>query len=112
MAKAPNPLPGVPLIDSPFFDSLLADLNPDAETKRIATALRENGFAILDFPDPEFDRKAEEIKARYAPSQEQFTQWRAGKIELRNQDTWNRDPDVRGIAANPAILRMLETLYG
>jgi hypothetical protein len=107
-----NPLPGVPLIDSPFFDEQLARLNPDAEVKRIATNLREKGFAVLDFPDPEFSRRAEEIKSRYAPSQEHFAEWRAGKRDLRNQDAWRNDPNVRSVAANPAILRLLETLYG
>jgi len=100
-----NPLPGVPLVDSPFFDEQLARLNPDAQVKRIATDLREKGFAVLDFPDPEFSRRAEEIKSRYAPSQEHFAEWRAGKRDLRNQDAWRNDPNVRSVAANPARWR-------
>jgi len=107
-----NPLPGVPLIDSPFFDSLFSQANPDAETRRIATDLREKGFAVLDFPDPEFERLAEEIKARHAPSPEKLTAWRAGRADLRIQDAWRTDPNVKRIAVNEKILKLLETIYG
>src|SRR4030095_4362397 len=62
-----NLLPGVPLIDSPFFDRIFPLSNPDAQTRRIAEDLRDEGFAVFDFPDPEIDRLCEEIKTRHAP---------------------------------------------
>jgi len=33
--KTVNLLPGVPLIDSPFFDEIIPQSNPHAETRRI-----------------------------------------------------------------------------
>ena len=107
-----NPLPGVPLIDSPFFERLFPLTNPDAETARIARDLREQGFAVFDFPDPEFDRLAEEMNARYMPPREKLEAWRAGKADLRNQDAWRTDPDVKRIAVNARLLAILESIYG
>lgn len=107
-----NPLPGVPLIDNPFFDRLFPALNADAETMRIATDLREKGYAVLDFPDPDISRMAEEIKARYAPSAEKLAAWRAGGAELRKQDAWREDTNVKRVAVNARVLQILETIYG
>ena len=90
-----NLLPGVPLIDSPFFDRLFPLSNPDAQTRRIAEDLREKGFAVFDFPDPEIDRLCEEIKARHAPGPDKLAAWRAGTLDLRNQDAWRTDPNVK-----------------
>jgi hypothetical protein len=107
-----NPLPGVPLIDNPFFDNLFPQLNPDAETLRIASDLRNKGYAILEFPDPDIDRKCDEIKARYAPSREKLDGWRAGQLDLRIPDAWRHDSNVNQIATNAKVLKLLETLYG
>lgn len=111
-ATITNPLPGVPLIDSPFFERLFPLANPDAETGRIARDLREKGFAVLDFPDPEIDRLCTDIIARHAPSKQRLDDWRAGKTDLRNQDAWRADPNVKRIAINEKIMRLLATLYG
>jgi hypothetical protein len=113
MAQAPvNLLPGVPLIDSPFFDRLFPLSNPDAETARIADDLRQKGFAVFDFPDPEIDRLCAEIKSRHAPGAEKLAAWRAGDLDLRNQDAWRDDANVKRIALNPKVLRILESAYG
>ena len=48
-----NTLPGVPLVESPFRARLFADA--DAETRRVAEDLGENGFAVIDFPERDFD---------------------------------------------------------
>ena len=112
MQAQTNLLPGVPLIDSPFFDRVFPLSNPDDETRRIADDLREKGFAVLEFPDPEIDRLCEEIKARHAPGPEKLAAWRAGTADLRNQDAWQSDPNVKRIALNPTILKILERVYG
>jgi hypothetical protein len=111
-ATSLNPLPGVPLIDSPFFDRLFPLSNPDAETLRIARDLRQNGFAVFDFPDPELGKICEELKARHAPAPEKLEAWRAGRLDLRNQDAWRIDPNVRRVATNPRVLDILGKLYG
>jgi hypothetical protein len=107
-----NLLPGVPLIDSPFFDRLFPLSNPDAQTRRIATDLRDKGFAVFDFPDPEIDRLCEEIKTRHAPGPEKLAAWRAGTLDLRNQDAWRSDDNVKRVALNSTILGILEKAYG
>ena len=112
MPMPANPLPGVPLVDSPFFERLFPLTDPDALTRRIAHDLRENGFAILDFPDSDIDRLCEEIKVRHAPSKDKLDAWRAGRADLRNQDAWRCDPNVKRIAVNFEILKLLEKLYG
>jgi hypothetical protein len=110
-----NPLPGVPLIESPFFDAALAELDLDEPTKAIAVQLHKQGWAVIDFPDPEFDVLAERIK-RSLHSRFDWDSWRAkgwrDNDELRIPDAYKFNEDVRRIAANPQILTLLSTLYG
>lgn len=56
-----NPLPGVPIVESPFFETLSANFAEDAEALRIARDLHRNGYAIFDFPDPDFAARADAI---------------------------------------------------
>jgi len=106
-----NPLPGVPAVESPFFDDIFVPERYSAEEIRIARDLRENGFAVLDFPDPEIQAKAERIKSslheRYP-----WTQWRAGSADMRVQDAWKTNADVRSVAVNQSVLDLLSKLYG
>jgi len=111
-SSSANPLPGVPLIDSPFFERLFPFSNPDSETQRIAHDLREKGFAVFDFPDTDIDRLCHEVRTRHAPAQEKLEAWRAGRIDLRNQDAWRIDPNVKRIATNSRVLDILEKAYG
>jgi hypothetical protein len=110
--RSNNLLPGVPLIYSPFFERLFPQQNPDAETQRIAADLRNKGYAVLDLPEPDFDRISTQIKERHAPSKKQWEEWRAGRLDLRVQDAWTSDPNVRRIAANEKIIGLLGTLFG
>ena len=57
-----NPLPGVPVVESPFFNELMADMEIDETTRAIAEHLHTHGWAAIDFPDPDFDAVAERIK--------------------------------------------------
>ncbi|QXE07175.1 hypothetical protein BJG93_08595 [Paraburkholderia sprentiae WSM5005] len=43
-----NLLPGVPFVESPFFERIFSDPAIDEETRRIARDLNENGFAVFD----------------------------------------------------------------
>jgi len=56
----------VPLVESPFFEEIAAASGFDAETARIARDLNKDGFAVLRFPDEEFDARAERIKQNLA----------------------------------------------
>jgi hypothetical protein len=105
----------VPHVESPFFDEWLDTCGADQVTRDVAVALRRNGFAIFDFPDPDFERRAESIKASLVDKFD-WRGWRLGghaKGEgLRVQDAWRSNADVRSLAVNEGVLRLLRTLYG
>ncbi|WP_428249907.1 phytanoyl-CoA dioxygenase family protein [Ferrovibrio sp.] len=110
---AANPLPGIPAIDSPFFDRLFADC--DAETLAQARSLRDNGYVVIDFPDKDFAARAERIKADLRPRYDiegwKRSGWQAGQ-GLRVQDAWQFNDDVKSLATNPTILALLQRFYG
>ena len=104
-----NPLPGVPSVESPFFEELLGGGRVDPETWRIANDLRDNGFAVFDFPDPDFPAVAERIRSDLA-TRISAEAWRQGGLRLI--DTWQTNADVRRISANEAVRKLLSTIYG
>lgn len=110
-----NPLPGVPLVESPFFGEIFTSDRFDVETLRIATELHEKGYAVVDFPEPDFDALAADVRAQL---HEQFAweEWRTRgpkrEISLRIQDAWKTVPSVRRIAANETVIELLSALYG
>jgi hypothetical protein len=110
-----QPLPGVPSIESPFFRQIFSEPTLDAETRRIALSLATLGYAVFDFPDPHFERKAESIKADLQ-GQFDLAHWRANGhgagVSLRVRDAWRTNQQVRDIASNGAILDLLGKLYG
>jgi hypothetical protein len=83
-------LPGVPLIHSPFFEEILAEADWDAETRRVAADLNRDGFAVIDFPEPELDTLAADIaETVFAPLE--WDRWRAGELhELRVAEACRR----------------------
>ena len=109
----PTLLPGVPLIESPLLPSLLDSLDQDEQ--RLALDLHVNGFATLEFPDPDFDSAAERIKSALTP-QLDIEGWRqsgwAINVGLRIQDAWRTNADVRRLAVNAQVQALLSRLYG
>lgn len=108
-----NPLPGVPAIESPFFNAIFADA--DDVTQQVAQQMHARGFAVIEFPDPDFATLADNIRTRLEPhfdaaAWDGFRHGRAADLRLR--DAWRVDPDVRRIAANPALIKLLSKLYG
>jgi Phytanoyl-CoA dioxygenase (PhyH) len=110
-----NLLSGVPLVESPFFNEALAELELDEPTKGRRRRLHKQGWAVIDFPDPEIEVLAERIK-KSLHSHYDWDYWRAKGWQdnhgLRVQDTHKFNADVRRIATNPQILALLSTLYG
>lgn len=109
------PLPGVPLIESPLFEHMLADMALSPEEARIARDLHEQGFAVFDFPDSDLDARIAGIQARLGPRYGvDFADPESDKTGGvgRLQDAWRDDADVRAIAANAAVLALLRKLYG
>jgi hypothetical protein len=110
-----NPLPGLPLIESPLFPSLVADLGLSAEERRIGLELFHRGYAVMDFPDPDIDQRIERIKASLAPRYGvDFDDPEGDKTcgERRVQDAWKFDDDVLAIAVNAEVRALLSRLYG
>ena len=108
-----NPLPGVPSIESPFFDALFADADP--LTLQVARQLHQHGFAVIDFPSDDFAALAEAIQHNLTPfyNQADWNRFRAGDAaDLRLRDAWRFEPNVRQIAANQAVIDLLSRLYG
>ena len=113
-AKLRELLPGVPIIESPFFDEVIASSNFDAETVRVARELNEKGFATLRFPDEDFEVRAARIVHNLA-SRFDLASWRRGNWRdggLRAQDAWSFDDDVRALAANQKIIKILGDVFG
>jgi hypothetical protein len=107
-----NLLPGVPLIESPFFDQTFVEGAFEPEVLRLAGELHRDGYAVIDFPDGDFMARAERIKGRLSDRYD-WEGWRKGSRDsLRVQDAWTFDDDVRAIAVNPRILEILSALYG
>ncbi|OXJ17342.1 phytanoyl-CoA dioxygenase [Burkholderia sp. HI2500] len=82
--------------------------------REIAVALNRNGYAVIDFPDPDLDARIARIRERLTPLfadtglSEDGVFHEAGRI----QDAWISDPDVKAIATNPQIRDLLGRLYG
>lgn len=110
-----NPLPGVPLVESPLFSRLHEEMDLTPEEARVATDLHHRGYAVIDFPDPEIDGRMERVKARLGPRFGiDFADPGSDKTvgERRLQDAWKFDDDVKAIAANQVLLDLLSKLYG
>lgn len=110
-----NPLPGLPLIESPLFPRLLPALGLTPEEERIGLELFTQGYAVFDFPDPDLDARIERIKASLSPSYGiDFDDPEADKTsgERRIQDAWTFDADVHALAANCEVKALLGKLYG
>ncbi|MFM0473522.1 phytanoyl-CoA dioxygenase family protein [Paraburkholderia strydomiana] len=115
MSAFENPLPGVPSVESPFFPRIFADGNFDTLTTRIARDLNENGFAVFDFPEAKFDEVAENIKRELTG----FFKWDYWKEHqypkgegLRIQDAWRTNKNVKRLATNEKIIKLLSDLFG
>ena len=110
-----NLFPGAPLIESPIFslDKMFAGLSE--EEKSVARDLNANGFAVIEFPDPEIEDRIERVKRNLSPLFNiDFDDPCSDKTRgtRRIQDAWKCNADVRAIAANSAILELLGKLYG
>lgn len=112
MSQFVNALPGVPDVESPLFDRIFEEKSVSDQTRQVAQALRRDGYAVIDFPDPDFYRCADTI-IKTLDSHYDWDAWRDGKIDsLRAQDAWQDVPEVRSIACNATILQLLTDLYG
>ena len=108
-------LPGVPVVESPFFELLTPKLSLTAEELRIARDLNTNGYAVFNFPDPHIHTRIERIKTDLK-SKFNFDHWAhegwQANVGLRVQDAWQYHDDVKAIASNSEVLKLLGRIYG
>jgi hypothetical protein len=107
--------PGIPLVESPIFESALPAAGLTEAETAIARSLHEFGYALIDFPDPDIIHRSNRIRARLEPicgidAVDSATVKRPPVRRI--QDAWRFDDDVRSIAANPSVLKLLSKLYG
>jgi hypothetical protein len=78
----------------------------------VARKLREDGYVVINYPDPKFDEMAGTL-VKALNKKYDWSAWREGKVpDLRIQDAWSTQPQVREIACNPQLLKLLSDLYG
>jgi len=106
-----NPLPGVPIVESPFFDVLSENFAEDAEALRIGRDLHRNGYAIFDFPDPDFAARADAIP-RAMDQYYNWVEWCRNGGGMRVHDAWKFDANAKALAVNARVLELLSRLYG
>ncbi|MGH8642385.1 MAG: phytanoyl-CoA dioxygenase family protein [Burkholderiales bacterium] len=111
---AQNPLPGVPLVESPFFEELAKALPPAHAA--VAASLHRDGFAVIDFPEEDFEKVAAELIGSLEPHYD-LKGWRERKGQgarggPRIQDASELSASVRRVACNPSILDLLSSIYG
>lgn len=106
-----NPLPGVPAIESPFFEQIFAG-ETSSEFMRVARSLHDEGFAVIDFPDAELETVGERIINDLNDHYDWQGWHQNGGMPPRIQDAWKFNEDVRQVAVNSAIIDLLSKLYG
>src|SRR4051794_31496659 len=107
--------PGVPLIESPIFETVLGHMALTDEERAIAQSLNKDGYAVFDFPDARIESRIECIRGRLAREfgLENTDQISPGPASMgRIQDAWKFDEDVRAIAANQDVIELLSKLWG
>ncbi|MCX5969526.1 MAG: phytanoyl-CoA dioxygenase family protein [Cyanobacteria bacterium] len=106
-------LQGLPLIDRPDVDTLLAEGRFGRWSKQAANLSRQ-GFCLLEIDDASFLSDCREVIAdqqrRLKP---ELSDWEAGRTGApRVQDGWREQAAVRSLALQPAVLDLLRHVYG
>ncbi|HYH18628.1 MAG TPA: phytanoyl-CoA dioxygenase family protein [Azospirillum sp.] len=97
------PLGNVPWIESPFFETLLAQRGLGEAEAEEARFFHRNGFITFRLDLPDFDAAAARIVGDLAG--------RYGD-DRRIQDAWAEQEDVRRIAVFEPVLEKMRRLYG
>lgn len=99
----------IPLIDHHEFDALTEDFT--VFEKEVAVSLRDKGYAVIDFPDPDFDEHAASIISDLSEVLRQPGDADAG--ERRSVRVQDRDhSSVKSLAGNKEIINLLSKVYG
>lgn len=96
-----NLRPNVPWFESPFFEREFERSDLDDQSKERVAFFAEHGYLVLRLDIPNFNQIADEIAAALSHSTD----------GNRVRDAWRYVPAVRGLACQPEVLSVLETLY-
>jgi hypothetical protein len=102
-------------VESPLFPHFVEELGLSEEERKVASDLHHRGIAVIDFPDDELDERINRVRGRLSTRfRVNFDDPNAEKNtgDLRVQDAWKFDEDVRAIAANEQVRQLLSRLYG
>jgi len=106
-------LTGMPLVDRPDFEDLLAS-GQFGPWSLEAERMHRDGFCVIDMGSPEMDRLCasiiKQLSLRLAPEIAQWCQQQAGPPRL--QDGWKDVPEIKTLALLPAVADLLKHLYG
>ena len=97
----------IPAYENPFCD--FEKFNE--KEKKIANDLKTNGYAILDFPDPNILVLAEQIKTSLKDKFDFERKKKDSRVSLRVQD-YITNSSVKKIAENNQIIDLLTKVYG
>lgn len=100
---ADYPLGNVPWIESPFFQTILAQLDLRVDERDQAIAVHRDGYFAFPIDYPDFDAASARIVADLA---EYYGD------DRRIQDAWRFQDDVRRLASHEPVLTLLRRLYG
>ena len=85
---------------------------PALDHAAIGADLERDGFAVIDFPEPELDWVADDILKSLEP----HFDWNAYRLgvtpDVRVANGWTVSDSVRRVATNPAVIDLLGDLYG
>lgn len=95
----------LPWVESPFFNTMLAEKNLPPEQQALVNQYNKEGFVVLkSFIDPALiDQTIAQIEHEYPA--------RLGEEPSRHQDLWKAYPSVREIASQPQVFDVLRLLY-
>lgn len=112
MSMKSNPLPGVPDVESPFVEQLFAEESTPSVLRSLALNLARDGYAVIDFPDEDISDVADRIRCNLHNRYDWAARASGRGGDMRLQDAWQFDEDVKRIAVNPSIIQLLSSLYG
>lgn len=93
----------IPFADRPDLPVLLKAASLPDEDVRIVTDFARDGYVVIDLKIPNFETLADAIIEKLAPV------YASGH---RIQDAWRISGDVKRLACNERVLRVLDLLYG
>jgi len=99
----------IPLIDSPFFESLLPSLNLEPPTEQLIREFARDGIVVLNEAVAD-DQRIEEIKRSFKGKYQPITN-NGYHTTCRIQDAWKYNPAVRKVACSDSVMKLLSVIY-